>query len=110
MEGDMIDEALRVCLLHMVLRFLYSYAFRSVPNSEGYKISSLCVEVRTYASTLVSAPTHKGQLADPPRGAEYWIPTDPRFVHAKDLVAYIRAEPEYASYFGVGVAGVLPLT
>ncbi|KAF8511149.1 methylenetetrahydrofolate reductase-domain-containing protein [Hysterangium stoloniferum] len=42
---------------------------------------------------------------DPPRGSEYWIPTDPRFVHARDLVAYIRASPEYASHFSVGVAG-----
>lgn len=33
------------------------------------------------------------------------MPTDSRFTHASDLVAYIRATPEYASYFCVGVAG-----
>jgi len=42
---------------------------------------------------------------DPPHGSEHWIPTDPRFVHAADLVAYIRSIPEYADYFCIGVAG-----
>lgn len=42
---------------------------------------------------------------DPPRGSEYWIPTDPRFVHARDLVSYIRTSPEYSSHFCIGVAG-----
>ncbi|KAI0263359.1 methylenetetrahydrofolate reduct [Gloeopeniophorella convolvens] len=42
---------------------------------------------------------------DPPRGEEYWIPTDPRFEHAADLVAYIRAAPEFADAFSIGVAG-----
>ncbi|KAF9520531.1 hypothetical protein BS47DRAFT_1287077 [Hydnum rufescens UP504] len=41
---------------------------------------------------------------DPPRGSEYWIPTDPRFVHASDLVAYIRSHPEFGSHFCIGVA------
>ncbi|KAF8590028.1 MTHFR-domain-containing protein [Ramaria rubella] len=42
---------------------------------------------------------------DPPRGSEYWIPTDPRFVHAEDLVSHIRTSPEYSSHFCIGVAG-----
>lgn len=42
---------------------------------------------------------------DPPRGEEYWIPTDPRFQHALDLVTYIKESPEFSSYFCVGVAG-----
>ncbi|KAH9981738.1 methylenetetrahydrofolate reduct [Russula compacta] len=41
---------------------------------------------------------------DPPRGAEYWIPTDPRFVHALDLVSYIRSSPEFSDAFSLGVA------
>ncbi|KAK2459701.1 hypothetical protein APHAL10511_008346 [Amanita phalloides] len=41
---------------------------------------------------------------DPPRGAEEWLPIDPNFCHAIDLVKYIRASPEYSSYFCVGVA------
>lgn len=41
---------------------------------------------------------------DPPRGAEYWIPTDPQFNHASDLVAAIRASPEFSQHFCVGVA------
>ena len=44
---------------------------------------------------------------DPPRGEEYWIPIDPQFQHASDLVAYIKGTPEFASYFCVGVAGKL---
>ncbi|THH12009.1 hypothetical protein EW145_g283 [Phellinidium pouzarii] len=41
---------------------------------------------------------------DPPRGEEYWIPTDPRFTHAIDLVKYIKSSPEFSSSFCVGVA------
>ncbi|CCL99999.1 uncharacterized protein FIBRA_02024 [Fibroporia radiculosa] len=41
---------------------------------------------------------------DPPRGEEYWIPTDPRFTYGVDLVSYIRSSPEFSSEFCVGVA------
>ncbi|TFK54614.1 MTHFR-domain-containing protein [Heliocybe sulcata] len=41
---------------------------------------------------------------DPPRGEEYWIPTDPRFTHGVDLVSYIRSSAEFSSSFSVGVA------
>ncbi|GJJ12515.1 hypothetical protein Clacol_006758 [Clathrus columnatus] len=42
---------------------------------------------------------------DPPRGTEHWIPTDPQFVHAQDLVEYIRASDEFSKQFCIGVAG-----
>ncbi|KAG9124492.1 hypothetical protein FRC07_011450 [Ceratobasidium sp. 392] len=42
---------------------------------------------------------------DPPRGEEYWIPTDPRFQHAEDLVIYIKQHPTSSSHFCIGVAG-----
>ncbi|KAJ7112438.1 FAD-linked oxidoreductase-like protein [Mycena crocata] len=42
---------------------------------------------------------------DPPRGEEEWTPTDARFTHGADLVAYIRSLPEYSSQFCIGVAG-----
>ena len=42
---------------------------------------------------------------DPPRGKEEWIPSDPRFTRAADLVSYIRSVPEYSSWFCIGVAG-----
>ncbi|GLB34715.1 putative methylenetetrahydrofolate reductase [Lyophyllum shimeji] len=41
---------------------------------------------------------------DPPRGREEWIPTDPRFNHATDLVKFIRSSPEFATEFCIGVA------
>ncbi|KAF9792741.1 methylenetetrahydrofolate reductase-domain-containing protein [Thelephora terrestris] len=41
---------------------------------------------------------------DPPRGQEAWIPMDPRFQHAIDLVTYIRQSEEYSSNFCIGVA------
>ncbi|PVF94840.1 methylenetetrahydrofolate reduct [Serendipita vermifera] len=41
---------------------------------------------------------------DPPRGEEYWIPCDPRFSSAADLVKYIKTTPDYRDYFCVGVA------
>ncbi|KAK3838170.1 MAG: methylenetetrahydrofolate reductase-domain-containing protein [Linnemannia gamsii] len=40
---------------------------------------------------------------DPPRGQEYWTKIDDTFVHAIDLVRYIRQE--YGDYFCIGVAG-----
>jgi hypothetical protein len=45
-------------------------------------------------------------LTDPPRGQEYWVATDPRFVHGIDLVTYIRSSPEFSSSFCIGVAGL----
>ncbi|CAE6418076.1 unnamed protein product [Rhizoctonia solani] len=42
---------------------------------------------------------------DPPRGEEYWIPADPRFRHAEDLVTYIKQHPKFGSHFCIGVAG-----
>ncbi|EJU05155.1 MTHFR-domain-containing protein [Dacryopinax primogenitus] len=39
---------------------------------------------------------------DPPRGEEYWIPCDPQFQHASDLVKYIRKRD--GDEFCVGVA------
>ncbi|KAK1218862.1 methylenetetrahydrofolate reductase 1 [Marasmius sp. AFHP31] len=41
---------------------------------------------------------------DPPRGKEEWIPIDPRFQHAVDLVRYIRSKAEFSSHFCIGVA------
>jgi hypothetical protein len=42
------------------------------------------------------------QVPDPPRGSEHWLPTDPRFTHARDLVAYIgETHPDLC----IGVAG-----
>ncbi|KAH9958319.1 methylenetetrahydrofolate reduct [Russula dissimulans] len=41
---------------------------------------------------------------DPPRGEEFWIPADPRFTHANDVVSYIRSSPEFADAFALGVA------
>ncbi|KAH7313233.1 methylenetetrahydrofolate reductase-domain-containing protein [Rhizoctonia solani] len=42
---------------------------------------------------------------DPPRGEEYWIPADPRFQHAEDLVTYIKQHPTFGNHFCIGVAG-----
>ncbi|XP_006457951.1 hypothetical protein AGABI2DRAFT_216007 [Agaricus bisporus var. bisporus H97] len=39
---------------------------------------------------------------DPPRGQEEWIPSDPRFTHAIDLVRHIRKS--YGDNFCIGVA------
>ncbi|KAF8077711.1 methylenetetrahydrofolate reductase-domain-containing protein [Lyophyllum atratum] len=41
---------------------------------------------------------------DPSRGQEEWIPVDPRFQHAIDLVKFIRSSPEFSTQFCIGVA------
>ena len=45
---------------------------------------------------------------DPPRGQEEWIPVDPSFTNAIDLVKHIRSSSEFSSHFCIGVAGLLP--
>lgn len=42
---------------------------------------------------------------DPPRGAEAWIPADPKFTSALDLIKYIKGSPNFKDQFCVGVAG-----
>lgn len=54
--------------------------------------------------TYVSLQDEFRLAVDPPRGEEEWTPTDSRFTHGADLVAYIRSLPEYASHFCIGVA------
>ena len=67
------------------------------------KTSWLSGEVRSMLCRMNL--THPSPRSDPPRGEEYWIPTDPRFKHAVDLVSYIRSSPEFSDTFSIGVAG-----
>ena len=40
---------------------------------------------------------------DPPKGAQFWEPINDGFLHAIDLVRFIKQE--YGDYFGIAVAG-----
>ena len=75
-----------------------------LPEKSESKLSWPCEEVCS-AETLEPGAGTDGVPLDPPRGEEYWIPTDPRFSHALDLVSYIRSSPEFSDAFSLGVAG-----
>ena len=81
-----------------------SSRFYKLQKTLGFKTSLPCVEARL----RLIHPTlcYSCGVADPPRGAEYWIATDPLFQHAVNLVAAIRASPEFSDHFCVGVAGM----
>ncbi|KAF8513947.1 FAD-linked oxidoreductase-like protein [Gautieria morchelliformis] len=84
-EGGMIDDALKSA------------------KAWGIQNSLLRAEARAIFCFVVN--NARDIYQDPPRGSEYWIPADLRFVHAQDLVSYTRTSPEHSSHFCVGVAG-----
>ena len=61
-------------------------------------------EVNYLIARVISSAFISIVYADPPRGDESWIPTDPRFQHGVDLVSYIREHSDYSD-FSIGVAG-----
>lgn len=101
MQGS-VDDALRVCnsLCVKLVRFAELHRPR---KKSVFKISWLCGEV--CLTQLARSHADIDCRADPPRGEEYWIPTDPQFTHAVDLVSYIRSTQEFSEAFCIGVAG-----
>jgi len=78
--------------------------FYKPQRTPEFKTFSPCVEARLRHVRPMLC--YSCGVADPPRGAEYWIATDPLFQHAVNLVAAIRASPEFSDHFCVGVAGM----
>lgn len=76
-----------------------------MPRNEGSKTSLLFEEVLSVTQPC-EMPLTIRIPTDPPRGQEEWIPSDPRFTHAIDLVRHIRKG--YGDYFCIGVAGAVP--
>ena len=84
--------------------FLLSITLKRQPKSREYKIFLPFEEVGPF-TWLINLTCLLLCLKDPPRGKEEWIPSDPRFTRAVDLVSYIRSVPDYSSWFCIGVAG-----
>ncbi|KAF8518097.1 FAD-linked oxidoreductase-like protein [Gautieria morchelliformis] len=103
-KGEMIDDALEVCLSISAtsLKCLAQNPVRA-QKSGVFKIFWLRAAARAIFCFVAS--NARDIYQGPPRGSEYWIPPDLRFVHAQDLVSYTRTSPEYSSNFCVGVAG-----
>ncbi|KIJ35692.1 hypothetical protein M422DRAFT_113291, partial [Sphaerobolus stellatus SS14] len=99
-SGSTKDRSLELAGLTQAEYGIETILHLTCTNTEGGMIDEALKGAKAHGIQNILA-----LRGDPPRGAEYWIPTDPRFVHAKDLVAYIRSEPEYAEQFCVGVAG-----
>ena len=105
MEQGLVDEALRVrgLLTSFVCAFTDDLTECKISRDPKYP----CLERRYKTPPDYHTSTDSHLDIDPPRGEEYWIPTDPRFSHAIDLLSYIKNTPEFASHFCVGVAGRL---
>ncbi|KAG6880264.1 hypothetical protein C0992_001833 [Termitomyces sp. T32_za158] len=88
MERGSVDDALQAAKAHRISNIL---ALRG----------GICLSVLYEYDNLMT------MSSDPPRGKEEWIPIDPNFQHAIDLVKFIRSSPEYSEHFCIGVAGQL---
>ena len=104
MEQGLIDDVLQVYRdLFFSIGFFVQYDFEKAAKKQGIQnILALRGGRSLYIINLTCPLLY---LKDPPRGKEEWIPSDPRFTRAADLVSYIRSVPDYSSWFCIGVAG-----
>ena len=100
-----MDEALRV--RGLLTSFVCAFTDNSTERKSSGDPKYPCPERRYNTPPVYHINPDSHLDVDPPRGEEYWIPTDPRFSHAIDLLSYIKNTPEFASHFCVGVAGRL---
>jgi methylenetetrahydrofolate reductase (NADPH) len=98
MEKGMVDEALKVySIIYVAISLIHCFRQQ---RTGGLRVSWPCEEVRTF----LLYPRICRSCLDPPRGEEYWMASDPQFLHAVDLISYIR-KSEFSSQFCIGVAG-----
>lgn len=106
MEKGMVDDALRVRERHSFICLHCSYLPACVESKKTRHTKHSCIKRRSAAERFCREKQLTIFHSDPPRGEEYWIPTDRRFSHGIDLVSYIKSSSEFSD-FCVGVAGRL---
>lgn len=104
MEQGLVDDVLQVHVASFfLLVFFVQYYFKKAAKKQG--IQNILALRGGQSLYIIDRTCPLSCLKDPPRGKEEWIPSDPRFTRATDLVSYIRSVPDYSSWFCIGVAG-----
>ncbi|KAJ1914938.1 methylenetetrahydrofolate reductase 1 [Mycoemilia scoparia] len=96
--GATAERTLEICSLCQGIYGLESLMHLTCTNMDQAMIDSALKSAKDSGIQNILA-----LRGDAPHGDEFWTPTDNKFVHAVDLVRYIRQQ--YGDYFCIGVAG-----
>ncbi|KAF9429025.1 hypothetical protein BGZ76_001956 [Entomortierella beljakovae] len=96
--GSTFDKTTELCAVAQTIHGLETCMHLTCTNMDRGKVDDALKEAKKAGIQNILA-----LRGDPPRGEEYWTQVDDTFVHAIDLVRYIRQQ--YGDYFCIGVAG-----
>ncbi|KAF8962949.1 hypothetical protein BGZ46_001071 [Entomortierella lignicola] len=96
--GSTFDKTTELCAVAQTVHGLETCMHLTCTNMDRGKVDDALKEAKDAGIQNILA-----LRGDPPRGQEYWSQVDDTFVHAIDLVRYIRQQ--YGDYFCIGVAG-----
>ncbi|KAF9924302.1 hypothetical protein FBU30_005697 [Linnemannia zychae] len=96
--GSTFDKTIELSAVAQTVHGLETCMHLTCTNMDRGKVDDALAEAKRSGIQNILA-----LRGDPPRGQEYWTQIDDTFVHAIDLVRYIRQQ--YGDYFCIGVAG-----
>ncbi|KAF9110296.1 hypothetical protein BGX27_006554 [Mortierella sp. AM989] len=96
--GSTFEKTTELCAVAQTVHGLETCMHLTCTNMDRGKVDDALKEAKSAGIQNILA-----LRGDPPRGQEYWTHVDDTFVHAIDLVRYIRQQ--YGDYFCIGVAG-----
>ncbi|KAG0346138.1 hypothetical protein BG004_002383 [Podila humilis] len=96
--GSTYEKTIELCAVAQTVHGLETCMHLTCTNMDRGKVDDALAEAKRAGIQNILA-----LRGDPPRGQEYWTQVDDTFVHAIDLVRYIRQQ--YGDYFCIGVAG-----
>ncbi|KAF9187149.1 hypothetical protein BGZ51_001531 [Haplosporangium sp. Z 767] len=96
--GSTYEKTTELCTVAQTVHGLETCMHLTCTNMDRGKVDGALAEAKKAGIQNILA-----LRGDPPRGQEYWTQVDDTFVHAIDLVRYIRQQ--YGDYFCIGVAG-----
>ncbi|KAG0261132.1 hypothetical protein DFQ27_003137 [Actinomortierella ambigua] len=96
--GSTFDKTTELCAVAQTVHGFETCMHLTCTNMDRGKVDEALSEAKQAGIQNILA-----LRGDPPRGQEYWSYVDDSFVHAVDLVRYIRQQ--YGDYFCIGVAG-----
>ncbi|KAK3825228.1 MAG: methylenetetrahydrofolate reductase-domain-containing protein [Benniella sp.] len=96
--GSTFDKTTELCAVAQTVHGLETCMHLTCTNMDRGKVDEALAEAKKAGIQNILA-----LRGDPPRGQEYWMQVDDTFVHAIDLVRYIRQQ--YGDFFCIGVAG-----
>ncbi|KAG0019934.1 hypothetical protein BGZ80_005046, partial [Entomortierella chlamydospora] len=95
--GSTFEKTTELCAVAQTVHGLETCMHLTCTNMDRGKVDDALKEAKNAGIQNILA-----LRGDPPRGQEYWTQVDDTFVHAIDLVRYIRQQ--YGDYFCIGVA------